>query len=88
MTLKSMYLDIRQLKGLKKDLNFIASKKLLNTLDEYIENNNQGNYLINIFDEYEMRELNNLKENYFIKVFIGYQINKESKEAYKEKFKL
>lgn len=70
MSIKTMFLKINQLKGLKIDLHFIASKELLETLDEAIEEN-QGNYLCNIFSDSQIRELKNLKQNYKIKVFMG-----------------
>ena len=80
MSLKVKYLDGRQLKGLRIDLHFIASKELLATLDDYIGGELtgvttselkkymnlkvKGNYLCNIFNDEQMRELEYIKQNY------------------------
>lgn len=69
MSIKSMWLDLRQLKGLKIDLHFIASKELKTELNEAIKQN-EGNYLCNIFSDKGIRELEYLKDNYLIKVFM------------------
>lgn len=65
-----MFLENSQLKGLKIDLHFIASNDLLKTLDEAIEEN-KGEYLCNIFSDSQIRELENLRQNYKIKIFMG-----------------
>lgn len=79
MSLKVKWLDGRQLKGLRIDLNFIGSTGLLETLDdyvgvdfesipkkEYLKINVDGNYLCNVFSDEEIRELEYLNENYRI----------------------
>ena len=70
MSIKTMFLKINQLKGLKIDLHFIASKELLETQDEAIKEY-PGNYLCSIFSASQIRELENLKQNYKIKIFMG-----------------
>lgn len=70
MSLKSLWLDNRELKGLKIDIEHINTSKELDTqLDDAIEDN-EGKYLCNIFSDEVIRELEEIKENYFIKVFI------------------
>ena len=52
MSLKVLWLDNRELKGLRIDINFIASEELIKQLDEAIETN-EGAYLCNIFSSRE-----------------------------------
>lgn len=75
MSLKVLWLDNRELKGLRIDINFIASEELIKQLDEAIETN-EGAYLCNIFSDDIIRELEFIKENYFIKVFLKHGLQK------------
>lgn len=75
MSLKVLWLDNRELKGLRIDINFIASEELIKQLDEAIETN-EGAYLCNIFSDDIIRELESIKENYFIKVFLKHGLQK------------
>lgn len=64
MTLKVKFLDIRQLKRLSEEIQYIASEQLKNTLADYIESTRDGNYLCNIFKPSEMMELEELAQNF------------------------
>ena len=64
MSLKVKFLDIRHLKRLSEEIKHIASSELKNTLADYISSTRDGNYLCNIFNDAEMRELEELASNY------------------------
>lgn len=66
MTLKVKWLDIRQLKRLSEEIQYIASSELKNTIAEYIASTRDGNYLCNIFNPSEMMELEELASNYHL----------------------
>ena len=74
MTIKSVYLDNRQLKGLLIDIEFIASEELKEEIKEAIKDN-EGKYLINILSNDSLRELNELRKNYLIKVLLNVSDN-------------
>lgn len=76
MSLKSLWLDNRELKGLKIDIEHINTSKELDTqLDDAIKDN-EGKYLCNIFSDKAIRELEGIKENYFIEVFLKHGLQK------------
>ena len=57
------WLDHRQLKLLREQLENVASSELKDEINHYIENNTgEGAYLMNILSDYSLMELQGLKE--------------------------
>ena len=65
MSLKSVWLDARQIKNLYKDVEFIGSKELKDQLKDAIDLN-EGAYLINILNDAQILELEGLKKDWLI----------------------
>lgn len=76
MSLRTLWLDARELKGLRTDIEYLDAEELKEELDAAIEEN-KGNYLCNILSYEAMRELEKIKENYFIMVFLKHGIQKK-----------
>lgn len=66
MSLKVKYLDIRKIKQLRKDIEYIGSNELKNELNDYISYTRNGNYLCNILNDNNLLELEKLKKDYRI----------------------
>lgn len=68
MSIKTKWLDARQIKELRKNIAFIGSQELTEELDDFIINNkhNDGAYLINILSDDCIRELQKLGREFFI----------------------
>ena len=73
MSIKSVYLDKNQLKELRDNLkNIIGSTMLYLRLRDYIyykseySKNFDGEFLINIFDDNELRKLSEFDKNYHL----------------------
>lgn len=69
MSMKVKWMDLRHLKNLKREIEYIGSESLQNELDEAIDNN-EGNYLCNILSDENIRELESLSQNYSILALI------------------
>lgn len=65
--LVSKWLDKRQLKELKRQIQYIGSTELNSELDDYLQFNDDG-YLMNIFSNQSLIELKEL-ENYLCLIF-------------------
>ena len=63
MSMKVKWLDLRHIKNLRREIEYIGSKSLQNELDEAIDDN-KGEYLGNILSDECMRELESLSQNY------------------------
>ena len=61
MSIKSVWLDSRGLKQLRKQVQYVASEDLLEEFDDYLEHHKgEGAYLINVFSNYSIVELERL----------------------------
>ncbi len=69
MNLKVKYLDIRQIKNLRRNLEYIGSDEIKNELDEHINSTSDGAYLINLLSERSFKELVGILENYSVPPF-------------------
>lgn len=64
MSIKSIYLSHKRLVELKDNLKGIDNE-LYYTLNEYLEcNDDEGGYLVNVFNTYELRELEYIDRNF------------------------
>lgn len=63
MGIKSVWLDSRGLEQLREQVQYVASEDLLEELDDYLEEHKgEGAYLINVFSNYSIVELERLNE--------------------------
>ena len=63
MSIKSVWLDSRGLKQLREQVQYVASEDLLEELDDYLEHHKrEGAYLINVFSNYSIVELERLND--------------------------
>lgn len=69
MSLKVKYLDIRQIKNLRRNLEYIGSDEIKDELDEHINSTRDGAYLINLLSERSFNELVGILENYSVPPF-------------------
>ena len=60
MDIGMKFMDIRHLKRLSEEIENIASDSLKNTIKEYIASTRDSNYLCNILNSDELRELEQL----------------------------
>lgn len=68
MSIKTKWLDARQIKELRRSTAFVGSNELTEQLDEFLNNNtnNDGAYLVNILSNDCIRELQKLGREFFI----------------------
>ena len=65
MSMKTVYLDLRQLKRVRDDVTYLGSDELKEELDIAISKD-EGAYLLNILSDECFRELCVLKNNFSI----------------------
>lgn len=63
MSIKRVWLDSRGLKQLREQVQYVASDDLKEELDDYLEEHKgEGAYLINVFSNYSIVELERLND--------------------------
>ena len=77
MSLKSVWLDHRQLKILRDNVEFCGSEELKEELDDHLNFTNDGAYLINLFSNGCFRELEQLLENCMLSPLLCCYLNNE-----------
>ena len=70
MSLKTKYLDIRQIKALRRNLEHLGSDEIKDELDEHINSTRDGAYLINLLSEKSFNELVGILDNYSVPPFV------------------
>ena len=65
MSIKVKWMDLRHIKNLRREIEYIGSKSLQDELEEAIDDN-KGEYLCNILSDKSIRELESLSQNYSI----------------------